>query len=378
MHLSSLSGSSVLLHEYQCFAEKIAREAGLLIKEAVLNRSNNVNSTAADEASGCYVECKGGEPADLVTATDRLVEEHIKSAITKAYPEHSFVGEEENYSTECDHGHANRVERGDQNLKYDSILLGSGDPSNDNNDEVFINQKPNKFENNFSQKNLKSNPTDSVVTGLEEKTINDDSTIDLQNLNGQSQPLNLPQGWTWVVDPIDGTTNFVCGLEPFFCTSIGLCYDGIPVVGVVYAPATDQMFSARSDAGATLNGKSIHVSDQKLLRNSLVISNFGSKRDTHDSTAKIIDRVLDHPVRGIRMFGSAAMSLCYVAAGLADIYLERGIKSWDVCAGIVIVREAGGFVSSYDPKVKNTVVSGTIIASSSSTLINSIQTLVLS
>jgi myo-inositol-1(or 4)-monophosphatase len=147
-------------------------------------------------------------------------------------------------------------------------------------------------------------------------------------------------GFRWVIDPLDGTTNFSQGL-PLFCVSIGVEYEGRPVVGVVYDAYLDEMFHAVEGAGAFLNGEPIHCADKKLLDYAVVSTGFPvDKGTTPDNNLDNVTRIMPK-VRGLRRLGSAAMDLCYVAAGLLDGYWELNLHRWDVCAGMVILKEAG-------------------------------------
>ncbi|XP_022967030.1 inositol-phosphate phosphatase-like [Cucurbita maxima] len=153
---------------------------------------------------------------------------------------------------------------------------------------------------------------------------------------------------TWIVDPLDGTTNFVHGF-PFVCVSIGLTIGKVPTVGVVYNPIIDELFTGIRGKGAFLNGRPIKVSSQDELLKSLLVSEVGTKRDksTVDATTDRINRLL-LKVRSIRMSGSCALNLCGVACGRIDLFFETGFGGpWDVAAGAVIVTEAGGLV--FDP-----------------------------
>ncbi|KXS10103.1 inositol monophosphatase [Gonapodya prolifera JEL478] len=220
-------------------------------------------------------------PADLVTQTDKACQEAIFTYLRRIYPDHAFIGEEDDHSA---------------------------------------------GKSRFDQ--------------------------------------NRP---TWVVDPIDGTTNFVVGY-PQCCVSIGLAVNGSPVLGVVSNPDLDELYYAYNGGGAWLM-KGNHVTTIELpdppiahrlplissaplshdLSNALVNTEYGSDRRPHMVQSKIttISSLLQIPVRGIRSVGSAALSLCSVARASSDVYYEEGIHSWDVCAGVVIVRESGGFVANY-------------------------------
>jgi myo-inositol-1(or 4)-monophosphatase len=149
--------------------------------------------------------------------------------------------------------------------------------------------------------------------------------------------------YRWVVDPLDGTTNFAHGL-PTFAVSIALEDAGDPVVGVVFDPMRDELFVARKGGGATLNAVPIHVSLVDQLIASILVTGFSYDFARRVHQAAIWRDFLTR-VQAIRQTGSAALNLCYIAAGRLDGYWERGISAWDVAAGAVIVREAGGMVT---------------------------------
>lgn len=148
----------------------------------------------------------------------------------------------------------------------------------------------------------------------------------------------------WVVDPLDGTTNFAHGL-PTFAVSMALEDAGIPVVGVVYDPMRDELFVARRGGGATLNGIPIHVSGVDQLISSILVTGFSYDFERRAQQAEVWRDFLTR-VQAIRQTGSAALNLCYIAAGRLDGYWERGLSPWDVAAGAVIVTESGGAVTN--------------------------------
>ena len=163
----------------------------------------------------------------------------------------------------------------------------------------------------------------------------------------------------WIVDPLDGTTNFLHGL-PQFAISIGLERDRQPFAGVVYNPVTDELFIAEKGEGAWLNDQRIRVSARSDLSECLFSCGMPFKdRPGRDQAMKETEAVLSQTA-GIRRYGAAALDLAYVAAGRFDAFWERGLNSWDVCAGIVLVREAGGVVSEIsggpDPLHKKSIL----------------------
>lgn len=153
------------------------------------------------------------------------------------------------------------------------------------------------------------------------------------------------EGFTWVVDPIDGTTNFAHGY-PHFCVSIALERDGEVLLGAVYNPMLDEVFSAEQGAGARLNGMPIYVSDTSDLIESLLATGFAYNVEDRDENSRVWNAFLPK-CRGVRRDGSAALNLCYVAAGRLDGFWERPIQPWDIAAGALIVMESGGVLSGY-------------------------------
>ncbi len=149
----------------------------------------------------------------------------------------------------------------------------------------------------------------------------------------------------WVIDPLDGTTNFAHGL-PTFAVSIALEESGAPLIGVVYDPMRDEMFAARSGKGASLNGKAIQVSESDNLLSSILVTGFSYDFERRAQQA-ITWRDFLIRVQAIRQTGSAALNLSYIAAGRLDGYWERGIAPWDVAAGALLVIEAGGTVTDF-------------------------------
>ncbi len=152
--------------------------------------------------------------------------------------------------------------------------------------------------------------------------------------------------YLWVLDPLDGTNNFSQGL-PVFTVSIGLQYKGETVLGVVYAPYLNEMYTAVKGKGAYLNGEPIRVSGKSALEESVLGTGFPYDKDVNpDNNAANLASILPH-LRGIRRMGSAAYDLACVAAGFLDGYWELALHSWDMCAGALLVEEAGGIVRSF-------------------------------
>jgi myo-inositol-1(or 4)-monophosphatase len=158
---------------------------------------------------------------------------------------------------------------------------------------------------------------------------------------------NINSQYLWAIDPLDGTTNYAHGL-PMAATSVGLIIDGVPSVGAVYNPFTDELFRAAKSLGATCNRRPIQVSQTTELSKSLLITGFAyDRRETTDNNYAEFCH-LTHLSQGVRRLGCASMDLAGVACGRLDGYWERGIQPWDMAAGIVILEEAGGKVTAYD------------------------------
>jgi myo-inositol-1(or 4)-monophosphatase len=152
---------------------------------------------------------------------------------------------------------------------------------------------------------------------------------------------------TWIVDPLDGTTNFLHGI-PQFAISIGLERAGSIVAGLVYNPANDEMFLAERGKGSFLNDTRLRVAGRRRLADSVIACGLPHQgRGDLDLSRKELGAVQDR-VAGLRRFGSAALDLAWIAAGRFDGYWERGLSPWDMAAGILLVREAGGFVTDLD------------------------------
>ncbi len=163
----------------------------------------------------------------------------------------------------------------------------------------------------------------------------------------------------WIVDPLDGTTNFLHGL-PHWAISIALEHKGEIVAAVVYDPSKDEMFKAEKGQGAFLNEQRLRVSDRAKMIESIFATGlpFGGRPELPEALKQLAK--LLPMTAGVRRFGAAALDLAYVAAGRYEGYWEKGVHSWDVAAGVLLVREAGGFVEGFDPKA-NPVECGSIV-----------------
>lgn len=171
---------------------------------------------------------------------------------------------------------------------------------------------------------------------------------------------NADSEYLWAIDPLDGTTNYAHGL-PLAATSVGLIIDGVPSVGAVYNPFSNELFRAAVGLGATCNRRVIQVSKTRELRESLLITGFAyDRRETNDNNYAEFCH-MTHLTQGVRRLGCASMDLAGVACGRLDGYWERGIQPWDMAAGIVILSEAGGKITAYDGSPLD-IESGRILA----------------
>lgn len=195
---------------------------------------------------------------------------------------------------------------------------------------------------------VKSSPTDPVSDADREaeRTIRelilgarpDDGLI------GEEGSADAPaSGRTWIVDPLDGTVNFLYGLRTWAVSVALEDPDGLSV-GVVFNPVDDECFSARRGGGALMNGRRIHVTGCPSLDRAMVATGFSYEAEQRARQAELLTRLLPR-VRDIRRAGAAALDLAYVACGRVDAFYERGLKRWDEAAGRLLVEEAGGVVT---------------------------------
>ncbi|HUC76615.1 MAG TPA: inositol monophosphatase family protein [Vicinamibacterales bacterium] len=159
----------------------------------------------------------------------------------------------------------------------------------------------------------------------------------------------VPAGPCWIFDPIDGTTNYAHGL-PIFCASLGLEIDGVAEIAAVYDPNRRELFTAERGGGAFLNGKPMRVSSASRLVDALLVTGF--PYDVHARVDEIVGlfAAFVGEARAVRRLGSAAIDLCWVAAGRMDGFWENDLNAWDVAGGALIVAEAGGRVTGMDGK----------------------------
>ena len=165
----------------------------------------------------------------------------------------------------------------------------------------------------------------------------------------------------WIIDPLDGTTNFAHSLFPV-AVSVALWHNGAIQLGIIYIPMTGELFRARSGNGAYLNQKPISVSETGELEQSLIATGFPYDiREKSDEVVPLLEKVLVN-CRGLRRMGAAAIDLAYTACGRFEGFYEQGLKPWDTAAGWLIVEEAGGRVSQYNPGQKYNLLAPSILA----------------
>lgn len=191
-----------------------------------------------------------------------------------------------------------------------------------------------------------------VAAGI--KLMFPDHIIIGEEATGKDEIPPLTKTPTWLVDPIDGTTNFVAGL-PFSCVSIGYCQDGKPAMGVVYAPMTGELYIAARGFGAFRNGIKIMTEKKDTpLSKAVVDFEFGYSREPEDISKMItvVEQIMNHGCRASRQLGSGVLDVCYVATGRLDVVYagvaNEGWKPWDFCAAYVVATESGCVFESFD------------------------------
>lgn len=169
--------------------------------------------------------------------------------------------------------------------------------------------------------------------------------------------------YVWIIDPLDGTTNFLHGF-PHYAVSIALKHKNKLEVGVIYDPLRDELFTAERGGGAMLNNRRIRVGKQNSMRGALIGTGFPFKTMEHmDAYQNMFRAVCAAETAGLRRAGAAALDMAYVACGRLDAYWEIGVKEWDVAAGVLLVQEAGGVVTDFSFNDKY-LQSGNVIAAS--------------
>lgn len=181
-----------------------------------------------------------------------------------------------------------------------------------------------------------------LVAGLSE-ILPEASYITEEGTTGQEPD---PEALNWIIDPLDGTTNFIHGL-PVYCVSVGLAKGKEPLVGVIHQPNTDEMFYGWQGGGAWCNGVQMHVSKVPLLQESLIATGFPYYKFEKQKRYMYILELLMQKTHGLRRMGAAAVDLAYVAAGRFDGFYEYNLNSWDMAAGVLLIKEAGGTVTDF-------------------------------
>jgi myo-inositol-1(or 4)-monophosphatase len=177
---------------------------------------------------------------------------------------------------------------------------------------------------------------------------------------------DVKKDFCWIIDPLDGTVNFVHGV-PMFCVSVALRHKKEIISGVIYSPVMKEVFTAQKGKGAYLNGKKIKVSKEKELIRALSVTGFPYYvREKSSRVMRNFTEVMT-AAQGIRRLGSAALDLAYVACGRFDFFWEEGLKVWDIAAGILLVKEAGGMVTDYEAK-RDILFKDTMLASNGASM----------
>ncbi len=189
-----------------------------------------------------------------------------------------------------------------------------------------------------------------------------EKTPDISINAEESGKLNKSSDLTWCIDPLDGTTNYSHGY-PFFGTSIGLVFKNKPILGAISVPYLNELYSACIGGGSFCNDNKLKVSNPVNLSDSLLVTGFSYDRFETEDNNYAEFCYLTHKTRGVRRGGAAAVDLAFVAAGKVDGYWERGLEVWDLAAGAIIVKEAGGIITDY-PSGEFNLSSGRILACS--------------
>src|ERR1035437_333473 len=163
---------------------------------------------------------------------------------------------------------------------------------------------------------------------------------------GESGVAAGDSAWKWIIDPLDGTTNFAHGY-PCWCVTIALEHRGEIVIGVTYDPTRNELFAAERGRGASLNNKPIRVSETEDLSEALIVTGFPYDFKRRQDFARHLTKFLLES-RGVRRDGSAAIDMAYIACGRYDGFWEEGLNPWDMAAGLLLIEEAGGQVTGYD------------------------------
>ena len=197
-----------------------------------------------------------------------------------------------------------------------------------------------------------------LVAGL--KTILPEASfITEEGTTGQEPD---PTALNWIIDPLDGTTNFIHGI-PVYCVSVGLARGKELLLGVIHEPSLDEVFYGWQGGGAWCNGKNIKVSNVQSLQESLIATGFPYYKFEKQKRYMALLELLMQKTHGIRRMGAAAVDLAYVAAGRFDGFYEYNLNSWDMAAGVLLIKEAGGTVTDFNGG-DNYLFGGDIVAAS--------------
>ncbi|SPF38547.1 Inositol-1-monophosphatase [Syntrophobacter sp. SbD1] len=169
----------------------------------------------------------------------------------------------------------------------------------------------------------------------------------------------LQPGYTWVIDPVDGTTNFIHGF-PFVAVSIAVCLEKEPILGLVLDPVRNELFSAKKGGGAWLNGSRLPGREKVELNQALVATGFPFRSQEYMDNYLMAFKAISMRVSGVRRAGAAALDLAYLAAGRVDGFWEIGLKAWDIAAGALLIKEAGGTVSDFQGE-DNYLLNGNVV-----------------
>jgi myo-inositol-1(or 4)-monophosphatase len=208
-----------------------------------------------------------------------------------------------------------------------------------------------KEKENFNYASVEIKGLNDLVSYVD-KTAEEMIVKDLQTIFkdagfiAEENTVSETKDYNWIVDPLDGTTNFIHGI-PCYAVSIALEYKGEVILGVVYEVSRDECFSAQKGKGSFLNGNKIHVSSRQNISESLIATGFPIYNfERLDNYLAVLKFFMQH-THGVRRIGAAAADLCYLACGRVDAFFEYNLKPWDVAAGALIVKEAGGFVCDF-------------------------------
>ena len=179
-------------------------------------------------------------------------------------------------------------------------------------------------------------------------------------INEEGGEQESENGFVWIIDPLDGTTNFTHGI-PHFCISLALSYMGKVVMGYVYGIMLDELFTGISGQGAFLNGRNIYTSEHEFLRTSVVVTGFPYSESAWVGPQMDVMREMLSHSHSFRRFGSAALDLAYVACGRIEAFYEFRLQPWDMAAGGLIIKEAGGIVTGFTGK-EDYLFNGKIVA----------------